>query len=231
VRLEYFKYLAPLSLFYVDNPGVFVRSRGGTDAWGTVRIARVDDVTELTELPAPDTLDELADGPATAWDSSDWAFDELAPDLPEAGMAIGQRFVDEGFVGRADLWGMLSFRLDLYYFTIVPTVDGDDSAGLTIAWEASEVDFEDASYGLDFSDTKTATVPSPAEGEIVFFRLNLDDLLTPQGELEGAVWPHQPPPSRAWDLAVTRDDGVVRVLVSPSAAVVNLTALGLVEEE
>ncbi|MCC7075095.1 MAG: hypothetical protein IT383_27530, partial [Deltaproteobacteria bacterium] len=130
IRLGEFQYLSPLSGFSAQNLGVFTHSWAGRDDLGAVRIARIDDVSALDVLPDPSTLAELSDAPALSWESTDWPFAELATDLPEAGMALGRRFVDEGFVGRDDVYFLLATRLDVVRFTVRPVTDGTPDDGL-----------------------------------------------------------------------------------------------------
>lgn len=228
LRFEYFKYFAPLSLFSVDNPGVFARSVAGTDAFGAVTLARLDDVEDLAALPDPTNIEVLDDGPGTRWDSSEWAYQDFAANLPEAGMAIGRRFVDDGFIGRDDVYFLLGGRLELVRMQLRPTVDGEDAA-LTITWSETEVSFDDGSFSKTLSSAETAEVDVPDEGGITFLHFGTEGLVVSDADLDGAAWPHEPPPTRTWHLAVTRTGGVVRVLVSPSAAVVNATQRGLDE--
>lgn len=227
LRLAEFQYLSPLSGFAAQNLGLFARSWAGRPELGAVHLARLDDVTALTALPDPTSLTELADGPATSWESSDWAFGELAPNLPEAAMALGQRFVDAGFVGRDDVYFMLTVRYDLVRFTVRPVADGDPSAGLRFAHAAIPVEFEDYSMPVDIPEPVTVDVASPAAGSVSWLSFQGGSLLSPAEDVAEAAFPYTYPRSSRFDLAVeAMPDSSLRLLLSPGSCIINATQLG-----
>lgn len=227
LRLAEFQYLSPMSGFAAQNLGVFSRSWAGRPELGDVRLARLDDVTSLAGLPDPTTLGELADGPATSWESTDWAFQQLATDLPEAGMALGRRFVDAGLVGRDDVYFMLTTRYDLVRFTVRPITDGDADAGLRFSFAAIPVEFEDYSMPADIPAPTDVEVAMPAPGSASWLTFKEPTLLPSADDLAGAAFPFLPPRSSRFDLAVERlPDGEVRLLLSPGSCVINGTQLG-----
>lgn len=227
IRLGEFQYLSPLSGFSAQNLGVFTHSWAGRDDLGAVRIARIDDVSALDVLPDPSTLAELSDAPALSWESTDWPFAELATDLPEAGMALGRRFVDEGFVGRDDVYFLLATRLDVVRFTVRPVTDGTPDDGLHISYAVVQVEFEDMSMPKAIPDPAEVVVPVPAAGELTWITFKEPTLLSPADDVAGSVYPHLRPKSSRFDLAVERlPDSTVRLLLSPGACVINATQLG-----
>lgn len=235
LRLALFQYFSTLAGLAVAEPGVFVHD-------ARARVARVDDVADLAALadavPDPTALAVLDDAPSSSWDGTDWQFSALAPDLPLAGMAVGPRFVDDAdgaYLGRDDVYWLITARFDLVRFTIRPVSDGDPSSGLVIAYASAEVDREDftAPDTMPAATTHTVEVPAPGEGTWLTF----DDSSVVEGTLAVAPdflvdtsWPHAPPKTSRFDLAIERTvDGGVRLLVSQGAAILNATQLGLDE--
>lgn len=227
LRLAEFQYLSPLSGFSAQNLGVFARGWAGRADLGDVRLARIDGVTALDALPDPTTLTVLGDAPATTWETTDWPFEQLAPDLPEAGMAIGRRFVDDGFVGRDDVYFLLATRMDVVRFTVRPITDGDAEAGLRIAFATIQVEFDDMSMPKAIPEPTEVEVAMPAPGAVSWLTFKEPALLSPADDVADAVYPFIRPKSSRFDVAVERlPDGSVRLLLSPGACVINATQLG-----
>lgn len=210
----------------VAEPAIFLRSVAGIGSFGTVRAARIDGVRDLSSLPAPNDLRELDDAPPDAWDSTDWAFGSLAPDLPEAGMAIGSRFTDDGFIGRDDVSWLMTSRFDLVRFTVVPVEDGNTDAGIRISFSSVAASRDDWSAPESLPDDATVDVPSPTAGNAIFLSFSTADLAPAAEHLEGKAWPFAPPTTTRWDLAVARVHNTLRILVSPAACILNATQLG-----
>ena len=225
VRCETFQYFSPLAGITVADPGLFVRSVDGTDAFGSVKIARVDDVTSLdavaAAVPDPAALPALDDAAPAAWDaaSTEWDYAKLGADLPRAGMAIGDRF------GSDDVWFMMTTRYDVVRFSAQAA-----NAGIAFTWTSLPVTFADGSLADAFPATATHEVPFPAIGAATYLTFKSADLAVAADDTAGATFPYARPKTTKWDLAIERvADGDVRILVSPSAAVLNATELGLDE--
>ncbi len=217
LRLMQFHYFAPLSGIAVSESGVFLASVAGTDAFGEVTAARIDDVTDLSSLPDPQSLTVLSDAPSPAWDTTDWAFGSLAPDLPEPGMAIGSRLTD------GDVFWLMTSRFDLVRFSASSTADAID-----FTFATTEVSREDWTTPDTMPADATAHVAIPPIGDVSWLTFDTPDLLVAAEHLEGTAWPYAPPKTTRFDLAVEHTlDGRVRILVSPAAALVNATELGL----
>jgi hypothetical protein len=225
LRLALFQYFSPLAAIAVAEPGVFIHT-------GSALAALVDDVTALDGLPEPSSLAELDDAPPPSWQGTDWAFDAFAPDLPEAGMAIGARFVDDGFTGRDDVYWLLASRFDLVRFTVRPMLDGDIDSGLRFTFASAEASRDDLSAPASMPAPVSVDVAVPATGGAWLTFAN-PDLAPAASELADAAWPHAPPKTTRFDLAIERastvDGDVVRVLVSPAACIKNATQLGIDE--
>jgi hypothetical protein len=219
LKLAVFSYLSPLSAFTVANFGVFARSVAGRTDLGDVHVARVDDTTTLGALPAPTTIANLADAPASSWDNTDWAFDRFAPDLPEAGMALGNRFA------AGDVYWLFASRYDIVRFRV-------ERAGDTLRFELGSLDVEfDTLTTEDVEpETRTLDVPLPPANEARYFTFTTPDGSLSSADLAGTRYPFLPPDAKRWDLAIERIDDDVRLLVSPAACVINATRLGLDEE-
>ena len=227
LRLAEFQYLSPLSGFSAQNLGLFARGWAGRADLGDVRLARLDDVPALAALPDPTPLAELADAPAASWQTTDWAFEQLAPDLPEAGMALGRRFVDDGFVGRDDVYFMLATRYDVVRFTVRPITDGDPGAGLRIAFATIQVEFDDMSMPKAIPEPTEVDVAMPEPGAVTWLTFKEPTLLSPADDVADAVYPFVRPKSSRFDLAVERlPDGTARLLMSPGTCVINASQLG-----
>lgn len=236
LRLALFQYLSTLAGLAVAEPGVFVHD-------AHARVARVDDVADLAALaaavPDPRTLTELVDAPSSSWNGTDWQFASLAPDLPVAGMAVGPRFVDDpddAYVGRDDVYWLITARFDLVRFTVRPETDGDRSSPLIVSAASVEVDRDDftAPEAMPAASVYTVTMPAPGDGAWLTFdetsSAGADTLNVSPDFLVDAAWPHAPPKTTRFDLAVERTlDGSVRLLVSQGAALLNATQLGLDE--
>lgn len=230
LRLALFQYFSPLAGIAVAEPGVFVHD-------GFALVARVDGMADLAALaaavPDPAALEELDDQNATSWQSTDWAFDKLAPNLPRAGMAIGQRFGDArqaDDAGEADVYWMMTARFDLVRFS-VQLGDGDadgDGDVVDVTFSSVEADREDWTAPDTMPEPTSVTVPVPAAGDGTWLTFTTPDLLLEPDNLVDTSWPHAPPKTNRFDLAVEHaPDGAVRILVSPGAAVLNATQLGL----
>jgi hypothetical protein len=235
LSLRNVQYMAVFSGIVVNNAGVFVRSAAATDDYGRVLITHIDDKPSLDGLPDPTTIPLLDDAPPPDFLTTDWAFEEFAPNLPEAGMIIGTRYVDDGFVGRDDVWALVNSRFWAVKFTLRPTVDGDPSAGLEVTFGRAELDVEDMSYDIDtFNTLTTIHLDAPAAGDVRYLSFQNADLspappiLDPDA-VTNASWPHKPPNERAWDLALETVDGTIRVLLSPGCGAAPVTQYEIFE--
>lgn len=202
LRLQQQQRLSVFAGFAVAEPAVFLHD--------TVRVARFDGVA-LADLPAPDSLAVLDD--EARFDSSDWSFSELAPDLPAAGQVLGHsdRVVDQTWW----LWSS-SFRLARF------TVAGADDA----------LTFSTAIHPIDSADQSVAEAPA-VEADLVVPLASLPVYLAvadtglvvvDAADVLGDA-PH-PGATRRWDLAIV-DDGGPRLLLSPAAAAIAGSAVGL----
>lgn len=219
LMLRMYRDMAILSVIVIKDPGLFVRSWAGRDDLGAVRVARVDDQTDLTALPAPSTVAELADGPPSSWESTDWDFGRLAPNLPEAGMALGRRVFDDGFVGRDDPYYFLNGRFFLAKATIRPKTDGVVDDGVVIRFGADELVREDMSVAA-YPELRTVEIAAPAVGDVAYVSFSSEDLQVDPDKLDGTSWPFLPPDNGAWDLAFERaGEDELRVVASPAIAV------------
>lgn len=234
LRLAVFSYFSPLAGIAVAEPGVYVRSVAGTDAFGDVKLARLDGVTALASLPDPVTLGELDDGAPAAWDGTDWSFAQLAPDLPLAGMAVGDRVLGANFTSTGDVLWLMTSRFTLYRVQVAPVSDGDVDGGLRLTFSAVDVDRGDFTAPDTMPGATSVDVALPSPGSARYLSLRSETLDLAEADLAGVVWPHAPPLTTKWDLALERprgdaDGSDVRLLVSPASAVLNATQLGLDE--
>jgi hypothetical protein len=224
VQLRAYSFLAREGPIVVTRPGLFVRSAAGLAAAGDVAVATVDNTSNLSGLPAPATLADLVDGDAANFASTEWSYGNYAVNLPRAGMAIGRRFVDAGFVGNDHVWVLLNARRSVVRFVVEPLADGDTEAGLRFTFTRAPLDLLDNTIPLEASEPLSVNVDVPAAGEETLLWFEADDL-APDPDAE-ATLPHLPPRESGWDLRLRRaDDGEVQLLVSPGAAVYNATAL------
>lgn len=215
----------------VAEPALFARSAAATHQAGSALLARLDDRTSLDGLPDPAALPVLDDNAPQTWDSTDWEFRTLAPDLPMAGMALGPRFVTSGFDARDDVHWLVNGRFEVVRFTVAPVVAGDMDAGLRLSAARVEGDFEDWSVPDTFPSDTLVDVPMPAVGEAEWLSFRSPTLRAEPDDVEGARWPHAPPPAARWDLALVRPNATTAFLVvSPFASILNATARGLDEE-
>lgn len=226
VVLRAFPFLAREGPIVVNRPGVFVRSIAGLPEAGSVRVATLDGRQSLAGLPDPRGIPDLVDGDAPGWDSASWDLARFAPNLPRRGMALGARFVDDGFVGRDDRYLLVNARRSLVRFEVRPVADGDVEAGLSFAWSKLPVDLRDNTIEDTKAEERTAVVEMPAPGERALLSFESETLQPPAAEVSGGVPPHIPPKESRWDLALERDgDGTPRLVLSPGAALYNATAL------
>jgi len=182
---------------------------------GAARAARVDGVG-LSALPAPSSLADLNDGPSAL--STDWAFASFAPDLPEAGQAVGD--IDR-LVGQ-DLWLFSSG------FRLAHVIAARDGASLTLSASVREVDTADQS--VDAADPTAADLVVDLGALPVYLAVTDAGLATVDAANHGVSGALRPGNSRRWDLAVVDDvAGVVgpRVILSPGAAALDILATGL----
>ncbi len=219
LMLRMYKDMAPLSVIVIKDPGIFLRSWSGRPDLGDVRVARFD-ITDLSVLPAPSTIAALVEEPAADdWVTTDWDFGAFATNLPQNGMVLGDRFVDEGFVARDDTYFFANGRFTISKLTVKPQADGDVSAGLVFRVGGSALVREDFSIE-EFPALRDVDVAMPAVGEIVYLSFEQEDLLAPAADTADSSWPFLPPDGSRWDLALERvDDDTARLIVSPAAAV------------
>jgi len=202
LRLQQQQRLSVFAGFAVAEPAVFLHD--------TVRVARFDGVA-LADLPAPDSIAALDDD--ARFDSSDWSFSELAPDLPAAGQVLGDSARVAG-----QTWWLWSSSLRLARFTMTTGADA--------------LTFSVAVHPIDNADQSVAETPD-AEGELtvplatlpVYLAVADTGLVVVVAATVLADAPH-PGTTRRWDLAVV-DEGGPRVLLSPAAAAIAGSAVGL----
>jgi hypothetical protein len=231
LRLTMQNRLSTLAGIAVGEPALFVRSVAGTSAFGAARIARVEG-SSLSSLPDPAALSALDDEPPASWDDTEWSFQRFAPDLPEAGMAVGPRLVEEGFVGRPDVLWLMTARFELVRLRVVPVTDGEVATGLRVTWSAASVDRQDWSAPEEMPAPRTIDIAMPAAGDAAWLSFAAASLVPDAVHLEGVSWPFSPPRSTRYDLAVERspDRDRVRLLLSPGAAIFNATQRGFDED-
>lgn len=219
LQLRATRWLALEGPIVVARPSVHVRSTHGIAAAGDVLVATLEQEA-LSGLPNPSTLPVLDDGPQASWSGSDWDRARYAPDLPERGMAVGARFLDEGFTASGDVWLLLNARRSLLRFTVKPVTDGVLDDGLAFTFSKVPVDISDDTIPLDAPAAEERLVPVPAAGERAWLSFEEPELVVAH---EGGL--HEIPAENGWDLALVRaDDGSLRLQVSPGAAVYNATA-------
>lgn len=224
LNLRTFSSLSTLSRIVVNNAGLFLRSHPGTNE-GQVHVAKLAGKETLSGLPNPSSIRDLEDVPRTSWQGSDWDFSRFAANVPEAGLLLGRRFVDEGFVGRDDVYFLVNGRFTLARFQVKPKVDGDPSEGLVFTVSTTPIDRNDDSISTDV-DVRTIEVAAPAVGEVVYLSFDSEDLLANPARVGDARWPHAAPANLFWDLALERlDDGALRFVISPASGVLNGTDL------
>lgn len=226
VLLRAYPFLAREGPIVVNRPGVFVRSVEGIPGAGAVHVATLDGRTSLSGLPDPRGIADLDDGDAPGWESASWDLSRFAPNLPRRGMALGARFVDDGFTERGDRYLLLNARRSLVRFEVQPVVDGDVEAGLAFTFTKAAVELRDNTVPEEVSAPVSAVVEMPGPGERVLLTFESDTLVPPSSDLEGGAPPHIPPKESRWDLALERrSDGAPRLVLSPGSAVFNATAL------
>jgi hypothetical protein len=202
LRLQQQQRLSVFAGFAVAEPAVFVHD--------TVRVARFDGV-DLSDLPAPDTIAVLDDD--ARFDASDWSFSELAPDLPAAGQVLG---VSTRVIGQT--WWLWSSTLRLVRFTVT---SGDEA--LTFTVDVRAIDNADQSVAETPDAESDLSVPLttlPVYLAVADVGFTIVDAATVLADA-----PH-PGATRRWDLAVV-DDGGPRLLLSPAAAAIAGSAVGL----
>jgi hypothetical protein len=202
LRLQQQQRLSVFAGFAVAEPAIFLHDG--------VRVARFDGVA-LADLPAPDSLVELDD--EARYDSSDWTFSELAPDLPAAGQVFGVpgRLVDE-------TWWLWSSSFRLARITVATS-----TAGLTFSVAVHPIDTADQSVAVEAAadvdvEVSVATLP-------VYLAVSDAGLEVVDAGVVLADAPH-PGATRRWDLAIVDDDGP-RLLLSPASAAIAGSAVGL----
>jgi len=219
VKLRVVPLFVPEAGIVVGNPSIAVRSIAGLPAAGDVRVATLADVDDLSLLPDPTTLTELADAVGADFTTTTWDRARLAPELPLAGMAIGTRLVGGQVSEHGDVFFLLSSRQVLFRFAA--TVDDEE---LTLRLARAAFSAEHAVF-LPFDASEDLAFALPAEGRVTFARLDADEPL-PFGVDDDVAALLAPPDEREWDLALARVSGSVRVVLSPACAIVNHTAKG-----
>lgn len=226
VMLRAYRFLAREGPIVVNQPGLFVRSAVGLPEAGDVKVATLTDRSTLSGLPNPTTLDEHRDAPPTSWESIEWSRDAFASDLPLAGMALGERFVDEGFVGRDDRYLLLNAPRSLVRFEVRPKVDGDVESGLSFTFTKVKLEIGDNTIPKAVPPAHEVSVAMPPLGQTTFLSFEEDALVLSGAALDGTALPHLVPVESRWDLALRRTfDGRALLLLSPGAALYNATAL------
>jgi hypothetical protein len=231
MRIE--QYMSAGSQIVVNNPGLFARSHAGTPSAGQVRFARVSMTTRFDELPPPSSIVALDDTPhETRWDTTvDGTL--LSPSVPERGLLIGRRFVDDGFAERSeDAWFIVNGRQTLARFRISPKTEGVLDDGFVVRFAAAPLvtreNTEQMVVSLDALVPHDVDVPLPNPGKPAYLSFQNIDLtpappLLESDTIDTAVWPHRPPNGRAYDLAIERGaDDVVRVWLSPAAVALEM---------
>ncbi len=192
--------------FAVAEPAVFV----GDGA----RVARFDGV-ELQALPDPAGVAVLDDGPAD-FDSTDWSFGALAPDLPESGRALGAR----SRLGDRR-WSVVDGGFGLVEFSVA---DVDGAGLLRFTFTRRAIDRESFAVANDAGDPVVVDVDASgplAGGAPVFLSFRAADLLTPTAALADTRWPTALPFAKDYDVVIVDDDrggGSLQFLLSPASA-------------
>lgn len=198
--------------FAVAEPAVYLAP--------LARAARVDGVA-LDALPDPATLSVLDDDDA-GFDSTEWDYAALAPDLPSRGQVFGA--VDR-VVG--ETWGLVDAHRNLVEFSVAAIdqeQDGTHTLRFTLRRQPIAVDDGSVPADLGAARDVDVDVSSPP----VFVSFESDDLRTPPADLDDVSWPARPPRSRNYDLVVVDDAAVaggLRILMSPATAALHESAL------
>ncbi len=222
VMLRAYPFLAREGPIVVTRPGLFVRSTAATDVDGRAKIATVDGSTTIDSLPDPSTIEDLDDGARTDWGPVSYNLGQYAANLPLKGMAVGTRFVNDGFGARDDVFFLVNAVRSMVRFQVRPNVDGVVEPGLQLTWSNDEIDLDDNTISDTPSDRLMADIPIPDVGETIFLSFEEPDLVMDAQYLADAQLPHLPPNERRWDLALTQPtEGDVRLVLSPSAAIYN----------
>src|SRR5690606_12325517 len=100
-----------------------------------------------------------------------------AVDLPERGMAIGARFVGDGFTATGDVWFLLNARRSLVRFQVRPTTEGAPEEGLTFSFSRATVDIADDTVPLEVAAPVERHVELPAAGERRYLSFEEDALV------------------------------------------------------
>ncbi len=208
LRLQQQQRLSVFAGFAVAEPAIFLHD--------TVRVARFD-ATAVAELPAPESLAALDD--VARYDSSDWTFTELAPDLPAAGQVLGE---PARVVGQT--WWLWSSSLRLARFTVTAADDA-----LTFAVAVHPIDSADQSVAE--TPAVEADLIVPLATLPIYLAVAETGLVVVDAATVLADAPH-PGATRRWDLAVADDDTIdggdgPRLLLSPAAAALAGSAVDL----
>lgn len=206
LRLTLQTRLSVFAGFAVAEPAVFLAPGA--------RVARVDG-TALEDLPSPASLVDLVDSDAS-YDSTEWDYAALAPDLPRRGQVFGDldRVVGDG----DEFWVVVDGNRGLVEFSVARV----DDATLRFTLRRQQIAIDDGSVPKDLGEFRDVDVDIGAPP--VFLSFTNDDLLSLPADLDGASWPNHPPFSRDYDVVVVDDEGGPRLLLSPASAALHESA-------
>jgi hypothetical protein len=223
LQLRVFGHMVAEGPLVVNDPGFLVPSLAGDSTHQKVLMATVFGTQDLTTLPNPTGISDLADGPATGWETIDYDLTHFSPQVPEVGMVLGARATGPGFTPLDNVYIMLNVRRKFIKFTVSPVSAGDVSLGFEFRYAISEFNLE-TRFPVGFGALKTLTVVPPATvGDVVWLSLDQDNpVVTPTIP----VTPFLPLTERSWDLALHRTpDGRILIASSPSCALGNAAVL------
>jgi hypothetical protein len=224
VQLRAYSFLAREGPIVVNRPGLFVHSFDGFPNAGDVRVATLVDRSTLDALPDPTGIVELDDRPPSTWTSTAWDLTAFAPNLPQAGMILGDRAFGEGFVATGDALLLENAQRRLSRFVIAPVTEGAVDDGVVVTHAGLDLDLADNTVAREWPDAQDVTVDAPALGEMTLLSFEEAELVvTPDAE---ATLPHVPPRESGWDLALVRVTADhLRVVLSPGSALYNATQI------
>lgn len=187
--------------FAVAEPAIY--------AHNDVRMARFDGV-ELAALPDPNGIAVLDDTPS--FETTDWSFNTLAPDLPPAGLVMGavDRVVDSG-----ETWWLYA------HATLVAFTASQPAPGV-FRLHHNRRDVDSGTFGVAIAAPASVDFDVVTQSLPVFVSFAGDThLVDPSTIAADGAGDVRPGNTRIWDLAIVDVDGTPVVYVSPAAAALN----------
>jgi hypothetical protein len=221
-----YKFLVRTGPIVVARPGLFARQAPLVDDGPPVFLATLETDNGLDGLPNPTTVDDLDDGPPLDWGDPTYTYANWTPNLPTAGRVLGPRWVDDGHVGRPDVYFLLDAQTNLVRFTITPVTDGDRSSDIHFTFSTVAVERNERTIPSEVPEPTEVDVPPPAAGQMLFVDFDAGDLRLSNAELEGSDPPDLVPDEGSWQLALEGFADRVEVRVSSGAILYNATAGG-----